>query len=307
MAGRVNVLQGTCDEDLPVFAATDKVRRELLERHEAALYGGSGTTDGNEAGWPAADETWQRPSATAAPRVHQEKDRRQEPHSVRWPWNRVVSGMLTDTLRVGVTSRGASKTAWIQSHRWLRHAKMPPSRYVHREEVTPLPPPPSDCCRRWGTPKQSQVTYTRPKALVTLPTRRCLNLRNTVWNPGAPNDGGENRNLGVITKTSMIGAKGRAQTQECAYNWYHSGYPKYGRGNADQNSFFARNPWLNRCRCMHFCPTFRLPVDVDWLNRAGMSASRAEKMFTVSRISAQLFRWYDDTTKRSHFKMDQQQ
>ena len=36
MAGRVNVLQGTCDEDLPVLAATDKVRRELLERHQAA-------------------------------------------------------------------------------------------------------------------------------------------------------------------------------------------------------------------------------------------------------------------------------
>ena len=36
MAGRVNVLQGTSDEDLPVLAATDKVRRELLERHQAA-------------------------------------------------------------------------------------------------------------------------------------------------------------------------------------------------------------------------------------------------------------------------------
>ena len=36
MAGRVNVPQGTCDEDLPVLAATDKVRRELLERHQAA-------------------------------------------------------------------------------------------------------------------------------------------------------------------------------------------------------------------------------------------------------------------------------
>ena len=36
MAGHVNVLQGTCDEDLPVLAATDKARRELLERHQAA-------------------------------------------------------------------------------------------------------------------------------------------------------------------------------------------------------------------------------------------------------------------------------
>ena len=36
MAERVNVLQGTCDENLPVLAATDKVRRELLERHQAA-------------------------------------------------------------------------------------------------------------------------------------------------------------------------------------------------------------------------------------------------------------------------------
>ena len=32
-------------------------------------------------------------------RVHQERHRRQEPHSVRWRWNRGVSGMLTAPVR----------------------------------------------------------------------------------------------------------------------------------------------------------------------------------------------------------------
>ena len=46
-------------------------------------------------------------------RVYPEKHRRQGPHSVRWRWNRVVSGMLTAPAarRGAVTYRGASKTA----------------------------------------------------------------------------------------------------------------------------------------------------------------------------------------------------
>ena len=36
--------------------------------------------------------------------VHPEKHRRQEPHSVRWRWNRVISGMLT----APVARRGAA-------------------------------------------------------------------------------------------------------------------------------------------------------------------------------------------------------
>ena len=54
----------------------------------------------------------------------------------------------------------------------------------------------------------------------------------------------------------------------------------------------GRNPLLNRCRCMHSCPNSCLPVDVDWLYRAGMSASRAENTFAMSQISAQLFSRY---------------
>ena len=70
-------------------------------------------------------------------RCHQEKDRRQEQHSVRWLWNRVVSGMLTGrvTLAVAVTSRGASNIAWKQSHQSLRHAATPPSHHVNREQL----------------------------------------------------------------------------------------------------------------------------------------------------------------------------
>ena len=43
---------------------------------------------------------------------------------------------------------------------------------------------------------------------------------------------------------------------------------------------------------MHSCPNSCLPVDVDWFYRAGMSASRAEKTFAMSQISAQLFSRY---------------
>ena len=32
---------------------------------------------------------------------------------------------------------------------------------------------------------------------------------------------------------------------------------------------FGRDPRLNLCSCMHFCPKSCLHVDVDWLNRAG--------------------------------------
>ena len=54
--------RGPCNDDVPDLAAADRERRELNERHQAAatlwqkacgLYGGSGTTDGNEAGWLA--------------------------------------------------------------------------------------------------------------------------------------------------------------------------------------------------------------------------------------------------------------
>ena len=98
-----NVQGGPCDEDMSVLAAADRERRELTERHRLP-----GTlpperrwalrrqrNDGRERSRAALHER--------SARVHQEKHRRQEPHSVRWRWNRVVSGMLT----ASVARRGA--------------------------------------------------------------------------------------------------------------------------------------------------------------------------------------------------------
>ena len=67
MAGWAKGAPVLCDVDVPVLSASDGERRELTERHhvagtrrskrQRALYGGGGTMDGTETGWPATGET----------------------------------------------------------------------------------------------------------------------------------------------------------------------------------------------------------------------------------------------------------
>ena len=88
-----------CDEDVPVLAASDRERREMTERHRLP-----GTIP-PERRWALRRQQNDGPKRSSAAlhersaRVHQERHRRQEPHIVRWRWNRVVSGMLTASVR----------------------------------------------------------------------------------------------------------------------------------------------------------------------------------------------------------------
>ena len=92
-----------CDEDVPVLAAADRERRQLTERHHPP---GTLQLERRRALRRQRKDGRNRSGAALherSARVHKEKHRRQKPHSVRWSWNRVVSGMLT----VPVTLRGA--------------------------------------------------------------------------------------------------------------------------------------------------------------------------------------------------------
>ena len=114
MAGWAKGAPGLCDVDVPVLSASDRDRRELTERHHVA--GTRRSTRQRALRWRWNDGrdrngvAGYRRDQTVALReqsapVHQEKHGRQEQHSVRWPWNRVVSGMLTAQVmrRVAVT------------------------------------------------------------------------------------------------------------------------------------------------------------------------------------------------------------
>ena len=115
MAGWAKGAPGLCDVDVPVLSASDRDRRELTERHHVADTRRSKRqrtlrwrwNDGRDrngvAGYRRDLTAALREQSARAP-VHK-KHGRQEHHSVGWPWNRVVSGMLTAqvTRRVAVT------------------------------------------------------------------------------------------------------------------------------------------------------------------------------------------------------------
>ena len=100
--------------DVPVLSASDRDRGELTERHHVAgthrskpqralRWRWNDGRDRNGVAGYRRDQTVALREQSAP--VHQEKHGRQEQHSVRWPWNRIVSGMLTAQVmrRVAVT------------------------------------------------------------------------------------------------------------------------------------------------------------------------------------------------------------
>ena len=114
MAGWAKGAPALCDVDEPVLSGSDRERRVLTERHHVAGTRRSKRQRALRSRWNDGRDrngvAGYRRDLTAALReqsapVHYERHARQEQHSVRWPSNRVVSGMLTAqvTRRVAVT------------------------------------------------------------------------------------------------------------------------------------------------------------------------------------------------------------
>ena len=98
--------------DVPVLSASDRERRELTERHHVAGTRRSKRQRALRWRWNDGRDRngvdGYRRDLTAALREQSapvQEHGRQEQHSVRWPWNRFVSGMITAqvTRRVAVT------------------------------------------------------------------------------------------------------------------------------------------------------------------------------------------------------------
>ena len=143
-AGRVNLLQGPRDEDLP-GGGGHRYTETGVDRTPPR---GGNATAGTSAGSTAAVERWTETKRRGPPQSGPGSDPPLTDRpltlgeaSTTGVAKRALAlepGRFRYAYRTGraarrVTERGASKTAWKQSHRWLRHAETPSPRHVHRE------------------------------------------------------------------------------------------------------------------------------------------------------------------------------